>query len=168
MAAYNVNKPKSAVGVMVREHYKEIANSATKHRSLPAVPAEGWVRTIRKSLDMSGAQLAGRLNLSRNRVSVLERREVEGDITINQLKELADKLNCDLTYALVPKKNVNLILEERAEKLAKTRVATNSQNMFLEAQMISPEKQQLLVEELKNELLAAGGRLLWRNSKGEG
>ena len=114
---------------------------------------------------MSGAQLAKRLNLSRNRISILERREVEGEITINQLKALADKLNCDFTYALVPKKEVNLTLEERAEQLAKDRLSMNSQNMFLEAQVISPEKEKFLMEQLKQDLLKAGGRVLWKHEQ---
>ncbi|MCL1052152.1 mobile mystery protein A [Shewanella abyssi] len=166
MTTFKVRKPKDTVRLMVREQYKEMANSAASLKGAPDTPAEGWVRTIRKALDMSGAQLAERMNLSRNRISILERREVDGQITINQLKELADKLGCEFTYALVPKKNVNLTLEERAEKLAKTHLSTNSQNMFLEAQVISPKKEKFLVNELKQDLLKAGGRVLWKNEKG--
>lgn len=166
MATFSVKNPKDMVRSMVREQYKEIANSATKLKGAPIMPAEGWVRTIRKALDMSGAQLAERLNLSRNRISILERREVEGEITINQLKNLAEKLGCEFTYALVPKKDVSLIIEDRAEKLAKDRLSINSQNMFLEAQVISSKKEKFLVNELKQDLLKAGGRVLWRNKKG--
>ena len=165
MVSFRITKPKNTVRSMVREQYKEIANSAASFKNSAAIPAEGWVRTIRKALDMSGAQLAERLNLSRNRISILERREVEGEITINQLKALADKLNCDFTYALVPKKEVNLTLEERAEQLAKDRLSINSQNMFLEAQVISPEKEKFLIDQLKQELLKAGGRVLWKHEQ---
>ena len=166
MINFIVKNPKNTVRSMVREQYKDIANSATKLKGAPDMPAEGWVRTIRKALDMSGAQLAERLNLSRNRISILERREVEGEITINQLKEMAEKLGCDFTYALVPKKEVSLIIEDRAEKLAKDRLSINLQNMFLEAQIISAKKEKFLVNELKKDLLKAGGRVLWRNKKG--
>jgi predicted DNA-binding mobile mystery protein A len=166
MVNFRVRKPNSTVRSMVQEQYKDIANSAAKLKGAPSAPPEGWVRTIRKALDMSGAQLAERLNLSRNRISVLERREVEGEITINQLKELADKLGCEFTYALVPKKNVNLALEERAEKLARSKLSINSQNMYLEAQTINPKKEKFLVDVLKQDLLKAGGRVLWRNEKG--
>lgn len=76
------------------------------------------MRGIRKALGMSGAQLASRLKLSRNRVSVLERREVSGDTTINQLREAAAQLGCDGSYALVPKKNIPVMLDKQAEKLA--------------------------------------------------
>jgi len=162
MNSFLIDKPKSTVRSMVREQYREIANSATRLKGGPLPPAEGWVRTIRKALDMSGAQLAQRLNLSRNRISILERREVEGDITLNQLKSLAEKLGCDFTYALIPKKDVGLIIDERAEQLAKDQLSVNSQNMFLEAQVINPEKEQFLVNQLKQDLLKAGGRVLWK------
>ena len=159
---------KNTVRSMVREQYKEIANSATKLKELPMAPSEGWVRTIRKALDMSGAQLAERLNLSRNRISILERREVEGVININQLKKMAEMLDCEFTYALVPKKDVSSLMEDRAEELAKEKLATNSQNMFLEAQVITPQKEEFLINELKRDFLKAGGRVLWKSNKGAG
>lgn len=165
MAVINQRKTGSTVRSMVQEHYREIANSAARLRDVPRVPAEGWVRTIRKALDMSGAQLAAKLGLSRNRVSVLERREAEGDITLNQLKELAAKLDCEFTYALVPKKDITRIMRDRAETLAKSRLEANTQNMFLEAQSIDPGKQEFLTEQLTEELLRAGGRVLWKNDQ---
>ena len=162
MIKFTIKNPTNTVRSMVHEQYKEIANSAARLKGAPKIPAEGWVRTIRKALDMSGAQLAERLNLSRNRVSILERREVGGEITINQLKKMADQLGCDFTYALIPKQAINLIIEERAELLAKGALSMNSQNMFLEAQVISPEKEKFLINELKQELLNTGGRALWK------
>jgi len=165
MTTFKDKRAKNIVQSMVNEQYKEIANSASSLKVAPP-PAEGWVRTMRKALEMSGAQLAQRLNLSRNRVSVLERREIGGDITINQLKDMADKLGCELTYALVPKKDINLLLEERAEQLAKVQLSLNTQNMFLEAQSIDPDKEKFLFDKLKQELLNAGGRVLWKSDKG--
>ena len=75
MASFLVKNTKDTVRSMVREQYKEIANSAAKLKGSSIMPAEGWVRTIRKALDMSGAQLASRLNLSRNRISIPSSRQ---------------------------------------------------------------------------------------------
>jgi len=58
------------------------------------------------------------------------------------------------------------MLEERATTLAKAHLSMNAQNMFLEAQPISADKAQFLINELKQDLLRAGGRVLWRNEKG--
>ncbi|WP_089138961.1 helix-turn-helix domain-containing protein [Vibrio rumoiensis] len=62
---------------------KEKVNSLIGLR-LPTMPKQGWVRTIREALDMSGAQLGARLGISRNKISILERKEADGSITINQ------------------------------------------------------------------------------------
>jgi predicted DNA-binding mobile mystery protein A len=98
----SINTTKTVKNTVLQQ-YRFIANSSLGLK-LPSVPKEGWVRTVRKALGMSGAQLAGRLGLSRNRISVLERKEVESEITLNQLRDLAEQLNCDLTYALVPRR----------------------------------------------------------------
>jgi predicted DNA-binding mobile mystery protein A len=148
-----------------QEQYKILANSTLKIKGMICIPSEGWVRTIRKALDMSGAQLAQWVNLSRNRIYVLERREVTGDITLNQLRNLADKLGCQLTYALVPKEPINLMLNNRAEYLAIKQLASSFQSMVLESQSIDEEQQRFLIEEQKANLLRVGGRELWKTKR---
>jgi predicted DNA-binding mobile mystery protein A len=162
MKRFKTIGPAFVVRSMVQEQYRVIANSAQKVAGLITIPSEGWVRTIRKALDMSGAQLGKRLNLSRNRISVLEKREKTGDITLNQLRDLAEQLDCKLTYALVPKERINIILDKRAEYLATKQLNSNSQNMFLEAQSIDEEQKKFLIQEQKIALLRAGGRELWK------
>ena len=165
----NTTRPKQStrtVKAMVKQHYREIAQSAMVAQICPR-PKEGWIRSIRKALDMSGAQLASRLNISRNRVSVIERREAEGEVTINQLKAVAAQLGCEVTYMLVPKKDIDVMLDDRAEKIALSRLSINAQNMHLEAQSLSREKQAFLMNELKKELLEAGGRVLWKTTTDE-
>ncbi len=154
-------KSTNIVKQTVLEQYRTIANSSLG-RELPSVPKEGWVRTVRKALDMSGAQLAKRLGLSRNRVSVLERNEVEGEITLSQLKALAEQLNCDLTYALVPRMSVEQIIEHRAVEIATQDLNSNFQHMLLEAQSLDREAQARLLEQVKHSIIMSGGRVIWR------
>lgn len=156
--------PKSTVKKIVMHQRRAIANSAVGFR-LPKKPKEGWVRTIRTALGMSGSQLGGRMGLSRNRISVLERKEAEGDITLNQLQDLAEQLNCDLTYALVPRKPIEDIIDDRATGIASISLDANSQNMFLEAQIIDEEAKKRLLNQIKEQVIAAGGRALWNNTK---
>lgn len=157
----HIFKTKSTVKQTVLQQYRTIANSTIDHKRY-STPKEGWVRTIRKALDMSGAQLAERLGLSRNRVSVLERKEAEGEITLNQLRDLAEQLNCELTYALVPRKKVELIIVDRALEIATKTLETNTQNMFLEAQVIDKNAQNRLLEQVTNDIMASGGRVIWQ------
>lgn len=157
-------KSKNTVKQTVLQQYRSIANSSIGHKRL-STPKEGWVRTIRKALGMSGAQLAERLGLSRNRISVLERKEVEGEITLNQLRNLAEQLNCDLTYALVPRKPVDKIIEDRALQIATQNLDSNAQNMFLEAQSIDKKAQSRLLAKAKEDIISSGSRVIWQNIK---
>jgi predicted DNA-binding mobile mystery protein A len=148
----------------VLRQYRELVD-AVKGTLFPSTPKEGWIRTVRKALDMSGAQLAERAGMTRNRISVLERREADGDITLNQLKQLAEALDCDFSYALKTKKAISDTMQERALKVAKIEVKKASKNMFLEAQSVSQEKEDILISELAEEIMRAGGRKLWGKSK---
>lgn len=109
--------------------------------------------------------MAEKLDSSRNRISILERREIEGDITLNQLKLLAEQLNCDFTYALVPKKPVEEIIEDRVTEIAIQSLDSNAQNMFLEAPSIDKKAQEHLLEQAKKEIIASGGWIIWKNIK---
>lgn len=130
--------------------------------TVPTPPKKGWIRTIREALGMSGAQFGERLQLSRNQISILERKEVAGTITLNQLQELAEGLNADFVYAIVPRKSIEETIEDRATEIANARLKMSHQNMFLEAQQLSKEAQQEAIEMLVKELKAAGGKMLWK------
>lgn len=145
----------------VLQQYRTIANSCLGQK-LPNIPKEGWIRTIRKALDMSGAQLAKRLGVSRNRISVLERKETEGEITLNQLKALAEQLSCDLTYTLVPRKPIEQIIENKATEIAIQILNSTVQNMSLEAQAIDKQAQCRLLEQVKSSIIVSGGHVIWR------
>lgn len=161
---FNRRNSKNIVQKTVIYQYIDIANSAVGFRLLKK-PKEGWVRTIRTALGMSGSQLGKMMGLSRNRISVLERKEAAGDITLNQLQELAEKLNCDLTYALVPRTPIEDMIDDRATRVASKFVEVNVQNMFLEDQAIDEDAKRRLLNEIKQQVIEFGGRALWSNTK---
>jgi len=57
-----------SVKTVVRLQYQRLADSAASHSSL-RTPPEGWLRTVRKALGMSGAQLAKKMGVTRARVA---------------------------------------------------------------------------------------------------
>ncbi|MDC5853890.1 mobile mystery protein A [Vibrio europaeus] len=132
--------------------------------SVPKPPKNGWVRSIREALGMSGAQLGERLNLSRNQVSILERKEADETITLKQLKQLASGLDAELVYAIVPRQSIDGMIEARAMELAKQRLAMSHQSMFLEAQQLTSEQQQQALVQLANEIKTGSTRDLWKVS----
>lgn len=161
---FNRSHPKNTVKNTVMHQYRAIANS-TVGFCLFKKPKEGWVRTIRTALGMSGSQLGKIMGLSRNRISVLERKEAEGTITLIQLQELAEQLNCDLTYALVPKKRIEDIIDDRATEIVSRILELNSQNMILEGQSIDEDSQRRLFNQIKEQVIESSGRILWNNTK---
>ena len=82
-------------------------------------PANGWVNAIRVSINMSLRQLGERLHITPQGVRDLEKREKEGAITINTLKEVGRVLDMDLVYGFISRHNsLDAMIEVRAKEIA--------------------------------------------------
>ena len=82
-------------------------------------PDNGWVNAIRVSIKMSLRQLGERLDITPQGVRDLEKREKEGAITINTLKEVGRVLDMDLVYGFISRHNsLEEMIEERAREIA--------------------------------------------------
>ena len=57
--------------------------------SVVEIPPTGWIKATRMALGMSQEQLGKKLQITRQSVQELEKREKEGTITIKTLKEVA-------------------------------------------------------------------------------
>ena len=101
-------------------------------------PRGGWVKTLREALSMSVEQLANRLRLSRSRIAQLENAEIHDAVTLRTLREVANALECEFVYAIVPKNHSSLesIIKTRAEQVAIERIARVAHSMSLEAQSV--------------------------------
>ena len=126
-------------------------------------PKEGWVRTLRKALGMSSPQLAERLNVSKSQASQIERMEIEDRITLKQLRRVAEALDCDLQYALVPRKPVEEMIRDRAMFKASQLVKKADVQMKLEAQQLSNDMLQQNIEAETERLLKEMPRDLWKD-----
>jgi predicted DNA-binding mobile mystery protein A len=79
--------------------------------------------------------LARRLGTSRQLPLQLERGEAEDRITLKSLRTVANALDCDLVYALVPRAStLQHLIENRARAEAKDRVLGVEHSMALEDQ----------------------------------
>lgn len=126
-------------------------------------PKEGWIRTLRKALGMSSPQLAVRLDISKSQASQMERMEAEDRITLKQLRRVADALDCDLRYALVPRQSVEKMIRDRAKLKASRLVNKADVQMKLEAQQLSKEKLEQHIESETDRLLREMPRDLWKD-----
>ena len=132
---------------IIQDQYRSKINQLIDIKRISR-PKEGWIRTLRKALGMSSPQLAERLEVSKSQASQIERMEIEDRITLKQLRRVADALDCDLVYALVPRQSVENMIRDRARLKAETLVRKTDVQMKLEAQQLSKEK---LEEQIKFE-----------------
>lgn len=125
-------------------------------------PKAGWVKTVRNALGMTTQQLAERMGLARGRIVQLENAEKNDAVTLRSLKKAAEAMNCELIYAIVPKKSLFRIIQIRAGEVAEETVEYVSHSMALEKQSIAKQKQQEQKEELTKKLLEGSLKKIWR------
>ena len=147
---------------------KQVSEQLAKFSSLKELgtPASGWIKTIRSALGMSMSQLANRLNLSQPRIHAIERAEVDGTITMNTLRKVAEALDCELVYSFIPREGLETMRERRARLVAVKLMDRVSHTMALEKQEVSKETTEFQLQELINELLNERPKKLWEVSPG--
>lgn len=119
-------------------------------------PPRGWIRALRDSLGMTAADLAGRLGVSRQAVSQMEKSEAAATITLQTLERAAGALGCRLEYILVPEQPLQERVRQQAERRARELLADVSHSMALENDPVDLEHR---VSDLADELEVGGG--LW-------
>lgn len=126
------------------------------------IPNNGWINTIRTTLNMTMAQLGTRLKITRQGVKSIEESEKKGSISINSLKEVGMALGLKFVYGFVPKDGtIDSLISIKAEKLAKKIVLRTNQNMKLEDQGIGEVKIKETIKDLANEIKREMKKSLW-------
>ncbi|QEH43530.1 mobile mystery protein A [Chitinophaga sp. XS-30] len=118
-----------------------------------SMPQDGWIRTIRKTLQMSLRQLGKRMSMTPQSVLEVETREKEGSITLKSLREAGEALNMTLVYGFLPKDgSLEKMIEWHARELALKIIYRTSTTMKLEDQENSSVRLNQAVEEMMEEL----------------
>lgn len=118
---------------------KQLDRSLEPYRAARTVPRppNGWIRALRQALGVSSGDLARRMGTSRQLPLQLEKGEADDRITLRSLRAVANALDCDLVYALVPRaNNLHASIEDRARSEAKSRVLVVEHSMALEDQAV--------------------------------
>jgi predicted DNA-binding mobile mystery protein A len=127
---------------------------------LATIPAQGWIRSLREALEMPQSRLAARLGVNQKSVHAMEAAESAGHIRLDTLRRAADALDCDVVYALVPRRPLAEAVADRARQIAREQLAAVDQSMLLEDQLTRYSAAQ--VEVLAGQLLDRGVPL-WRD-----
>jgi predicted DNA-binding mobile mystery protein A len=126
-------------------------------------PRGGWIRAIRTGLGMSATDLARRLRIHTSGVTRLEASEVNGAVSITSLRKAADALECDVVYALVPRRPLHNTVEDRAFSLARKSLRETGHTMALEDQGLDDAVYRALLSRLTEELMHSSG--LWKEPR---
>ena len=125
-------------------------------------PPRGWVKAIREALGMTTAQLANRVGISQPRVVEIEKAEKANAITLDTLERTARAMDCKLVYALVPRRSLDQLVEDRVRVLVKTQLDTISHSMALEAQSLPTEDEREQFEQKVRRTVEKAGSDIWK------
>lgn len=127
-----------------------------------AVPSIGWLKTIRTALGMTMEQLGNKLNVTKQAIADLEKREPEGSITLKLMKEVAEAMDMKLVYGFVPKDgSLEALINRKANDLARKIVMQTHTTMGLENQAISQKNLQKAIEERAMAIKYEMPKILW-------
>lgn len=148
---------------MQRQVRRVLDRRLGRWRDLPsevvARPEGGWVRALRQSLGMTAADLAVRMGVSAVAVFKLEASERRGTVALQTLTRAADALECDLVYALVPRRPLEAMVEDRAKTVATAVYKSVATSMSLEGQELHGEAVADAIDDLVDEIKDRPG--LW-------
>lgn len=85
-------------------HYQALFSELESLSSYPTRPSEGWVREIRKSLEMSQLEFSKRIKKNKKQVAYYERQEINNKAIHPTLKKIAQALDCEVDYIFIPEK----------------------------------------------------------------
>lgn len=126
-------------------------------------PRGGWIKAIRNALGMRSAQLARRAKLDQTTITRLEQNESKGTITLNSLSRLANALDADLVYAIVPRVSLDDMIRRRAALVLEQDRNAAQKSMALEDQ--GTQHVETVRDEVRHALLVLSlDRRLWDES----
>ena len=152
-----------SVKKIVLNQYQEIVDRAQERVKNLTAPNEGWLRSVRKALSMSGVQLANRLGVTKASVFNTEKAELSGGVTLKKMEQMAQGMGCRFVYFVIPEKPVKDILSDRAKIKAEKIVTQASYQMALEAQALSNKQLRFEVDRLQQEILRESPSDLWND-----
>ncbi|NDZ13902.1 mobile mystery protein A [Variovorax sp. WS11] len=130
-------------------------------RGTPA-PSGGWLRAIREALGLTVRQQATRVGVAVATLHKSEQSEADERISLAQLRRLAEGLDCELVYGLVPRKPLVDMVQDQAVQVARSEILGIAHSMRLEDQRPSDLYLRQQVDQRRAELLAGKWSDLWR------
>ena len=122
-------------------------------------PPHGWVRAIRDALGMSSPELARRMGVTQSSVAKIERSEANASVKLESLQRVADALDCDLVYFLVPREELGDMVQKRARAKAVQVLGPVAHHSRLEEQTVTDADRDAQLDEIAVRFIDVRG--LW-------
>ncbi len=119
-------------------------------------PPQGWIKTIRELFGMTTIQFAKKLGITQPRVTEIEKNEK--NLKISTFEKICNSIDCEFVYFIVPKDNIQKILQNRAKKKALKIINKTNENMRLENQLIHDD---WILDDLIEDLLDNNLARIW-------
>lgn len=147
------------------QQYQRLVDRTSLGGSDLDLPPEGWLRTMRKALGMSGAQLARKMGVSRALISQAESNEVSGNITMKTMQTMAQAMGCRFVYAVLPPKGKETedVIFSQAMKKAKAIAERTDEHMALEGQSLFRATLENQIERLAHRLAVEMAPDFWKD-----
>jgi len=126
------------------------------------IPSDGWINSIRKTLNMTLEQFGRKLGITRQGARRIETSEASGTISVKLLREAGMALGMKLVYGFVPVNgSIESLIDHKARELAQRIVLRTNQTMLLENQATYKEHIEKAIMELADEIKQEMSRSLW-------
>ena len=129
---------------------------------LVIIPDNGWINTIRTTINMTLEQLGKKLNMTKQGAKRIEESEAAETITIKSLKEAGNALEMKFVYGFVPMDgSIDSLIDRKARILAEKIILRTNHNMMLEDQEIEKGNLENAIEDLSREIKLGLKKTLW-------
>ena len=130
-------------------------------------PPSGWLKAVRGAIGINTRQLAKRCGVQHSSILKIEKNEIRDKASIESLKKLADAMNCQLIYAIVPKTgytSLEDIINHQAQLFAHEFIKQVDHTMKLESQGTSVTEIKNQTKKLAKELKDTMDPRIWGKS----
>jgi predicted DNA-binding mobile mystery protein A len=101
------------------------------------------------------------MGVTQSTLAELEKSEANDKITLQSLRRVADALDCEVQYVLVPRAPLKKRVENQAESMARSQVARVFHSMRLEDQAPTANVDKKEISRVRAKLLSTNWKRLW-------
>ena len=102
LSSESKHKMRNTSGNLRPQQLDRTLESFRAAQALPR-PQKGWIRAMRELMGVSAGEVGRILGTSRQLPLQFEKAEADDSITLKSLRSVANAMDCDLVYALVPR-----------------------------------------------------------------